>query len=213
MSTAGVRRESWILSASLHGALVVGAVFLIWHRSEPSSSVVPFEVYENPSVGRATSVKPLEAKPQPPREEPKKRAVYGATRSTLTSNAGDVAAKAGNTLAKENDDKKLKDSDADALPIPTEDYLISAMPRLKKEIRIPYPPEAKKAGIQGAVVFDLLIDANGVVRQSNLIAGPGYGLNEAALQAIGSFEFEPARVGDQAVAVRIRYSYRFVLEK
>jgi len=30
---------------------------------------------------------------------------------------------------------------------------------------------------------------------------------------IGSFEFEPARVGDQAVAVRIRYSYRFILEK
>ncbi len=213
MSASGVRRESWILSASLHGALAVGAIFLLWHRTNQAPEAVPFEVYENPSVGRATSVKPLEAKPQTPREEPKKRAVYGATRSALTSDSGEVAAKAGNTLAKENDDKKLKNSDADSLPVPTEDYLISAMPRLKKEIRIPYPPEAKKAGVQGAVVFDLLIDAAGVVRQSNLVTGPGYGLNEAALQAIGSFEFEPARVGDQAVAVRIRYSYRFILEK
>ncbi|RYZ73549.1 MAG: energy transducer TonB, partial [Proteobacteria bacterium] len=53
----------------------------------------------------------------------------------------------------------------------------------------------------------------GKVRQANLVSGPGYGMNEAALQAIGSFEFEPAQVGEQAVAVRIRYSYRFVLER
>ena len=87
------------------------------------------------------------------------------------------------------------------------------MPKLKSEVRVPYPTEAKKKGIQGAVVMDLLIDQNGKVRQVNLIEGPGYGLNEAALDGMKNFLFEPAKIGNQNVAVRIRYSYRFVIEK
>jgi protein TonB len=86
------------------------------------------------------------------------------------------------------------------------------MPKLKSEVRIPYPEEAKKASVEGPVVMDLLIDADGKVRKVDLIKGPGYGLNEAAVAALKGFEFIPARMSDHSVAVKIRYTYRFILE-
>ena len=115
-------------------------------------------------------------------------------------------------MAKEQDNLKLDPNDLDSLPIPADDFLVSSMPQLMSEIRIQYPDEAKKAGIEGPVVMDLLIDAQGSVRQVSLIKGPGFGLNEAALAAIKDFKFRPAKIKDQAVAVKIRYTYRFVLE-
>jgi periplasmic protein TonB len=78
---------------------------------------------------------------------------------------------------------------------------------------VPYPPDAKRLGIQGGVVFDLLIDADGNVRQATLVQGPGHGLDEAARDAVGKLRFKPATIEERPVAVRIRYVYRFVLEK
>lgn len=176
---------------------------------------IDFEVIQYPiQVASPTvAIKPPteEIKPKPP----EKRAVFGVSRKAITAtessdNAAEV--KQGNTVAKEQDDLTLDKDDADSLPIPADDFLISQMPKLKSEVRIPYPVEAKKAGIEGPVVMDLLIDDQGKVRQVELIKGPGFGLNEAALAALKSFEFTPARIADKNVAVKIRYTYRFVLE-
>src|SRR5262249_5547017 len=150
--------------------------------------------------------------PEKPKEEPKKpRAVYGASRKSVTSEEG-IDVKAGNTVAKAPDEEKLRPEDADSLPIPTDEYLVTQMPQLASEVRVPYPEEARKRGVQGAVVMDILIDAAGKVREATLVSGPASGLDEAALSAVRGFQFKPARMQDQAVAVRIRYAYRFVLE-
>jgi protein TonB len=177
---------------------------------------VDFEVIQYPVQATATmQIKPPkeDVKPPPPKELP--RAVFGVSRQAITADAGvkDAAEiKQGNTVAKAPDELTLDKDDADRLPIPADDFLISAMPRLKAEVRIPYPEQAKKAGIEGPVVMDLLIDTEGLVRKVDLIKGPGFGLNEAAVQAAERFQFVPGRVGEQAVAVKIRYTYRFVLE-
>jgi protein TonB len=159
----------------------------------------------NSSVVKAVPIEKVQPKDT-------RRAVFGASKKSLTSESG-IDAKAGNTVAKTPDKEQLNKDDVDVLPIPVDEYAVSEMPRLKSEYRIPYPAEAKKNAIQGAVVMDLLIDSDGVVREAKLLQGPGFGLNEAALEAVRKFEFLPARQGDNKVAVRIRYSYRFVLEK
>jgi protein TonB len=87
------------------------------------------------------------------------------------------------------------------------------MPVLEADFRIPYPPEAKKAKVQGRVLMKLLIDAEGKVRRAVLISGPGYGLDEAAVGAMKNFRFRPARVQDKPVAVEIQFAYNFVLER
>jgi protein TonB len=178
---------------------------------------VNFEVYENPKVTPKTlNLEPTKVdKIKPPPPLPETKQVFGVSRKAITSTqSADTAAevKLGNTVTKEQDNLKLDPNDLDSLPIPADDFLVSSMPQLMSEIRIQYPDEAKKAGIEGPVVMDLLIDAQGSVRQVSLIKGPGFGLNEAALAAIKDFKFRPAKIKDQAVAVKIRYTYRFVLE-
>ena len=150
--------------------------------------------------------------PQP--TKPKSRAVFGVSKIALTNTAPDaesISTKPGNTVAVAPDNKKLSPDDADTLPIPADEFLVTNMPTLLTEIRIPYPPEAKKNRIQGPVIMDLLIDGVGRVRDVIFVNGPGFGLNEAALEAVQRFQFSPAKIQDKTVAVRIRYAYRFIL--
>ncbi len=137
--------------------------------------------------------------------------VFGLSKNTLqdTTGTSKVEIKAGNTIAKEIDN--LKASNDEAMPIPTDEFLVTQMPRIKKEIRAQYPEAARNAKVEGPVVLDILINANGVVVDVKVISGLGYGLDEAATNAIKLFEFEPAQVQGQKVAVKIRYTYRFEL--
>jgi len=186
------------------------------------SAPVEFSVIDQPKQATklSTETPPVPLRPLPPPKRDlraEERAVFGISKNTLTeerAEAGDeVSVKAGNTLAVAPDDKTLEPGDAASLPIPAEEYLVTAMPRLLDEVRIPYPKEAKAKGIEGPVVFDLLIDTEGAVRDVRFLEGPGGGLDEAALEAVRRIRFSPARIEKKTVAVRIRYIYRFVLEK
>jgi protein TonB len=190
--------------------LAIASLFI--HRPHVPESV-DLTVIEAPKAGpTALNI----SKPEPKKEAPKPRSVFGLSRKSMTAPRTDSAApdlKAGNTVAKAPDNNPLKPSDADSLPIPTEEYLVTEMPSLAQEVRIPYPPEARQRGIQGSVVMDILIDAEGHVRDAGLLQGPDESLNQAAIKAVRGFVFKPARVDDKPVAVRIRYAYRFVLER
>ncbi len=181
--------------------------------SRPAPEFVEFKIVESTKKAEDApyAIKPATKPVVPPKETA--RAVFGAHRkSILSDEPGAVAVKPGNTLAKEADNETLKDDDPDSLPAPVDEFLVNEMPTVMSEVRIPYPDEAKKKGIQGRVVMDLLIDANGNVRDAKLLQGLGSGLDEAALTAVKNFRFRPAMVQGKSVAVRIRYAYRFVLE-
>jgi protein TonB len=193
-------------------------VFIFNPSSLPQKQKIKVEIKEVIKPKEIPPEKPfvLQTAARPNPAEPKQREprkIFGINKNTLTdtTNAAGVAIKAGNTIAKEIDQEALRPEDEQALPIPTEEYLISKMPNLKSEVRIPYPPEARKNNIEGLVVLEILIDETGKVRAASLIEGPGYGLNEAALNAIYSFAFSPAMVEQKPVAVKIRYGYRFIL--
>lgn len=66
-------------------------------------------------------------------------------------------------------------------------------PRVIKEAFALYPKSAKNAGIEGVVEMQLIIDINGKVESAEILRGPGYGLNEAALGVIKDFIFSPAK--------------------
>lgn len=88
---------------------------------------------------------------------------------------------------------------------------VTQFPKVSREIKATYPEEAKAAGVDGPVVMEILIDRTGKVRDVKVVSGPGYGLNESAVKAIKQFEFTPALKETSAVAVKIRYTYRFKL--
>lgn len=203
------RLSPWTVSAGLHGVVVLAAALTFAWGQRPRQ-LIDFEVIQYPETAAPTLNvdKPIER----PAEAEQKRKVFGVSRRAIEDSAG-TEVKAGNTVATEPDNKILQDDDASALPIPTDEYLVSSMPVLQSEVRLPYPAEAKAKGIEGPVVMDVLIDSEGKVREAKLVSGPGGGLNEAALEAIRNFRFKPAQASGQAVAVRIRYTYRFVLER
>lgn len=168
------------------------------------------EVIEYPSGAKVASGSVLSSKATTPVKS--KREVFGVSKAAPQAATG-VEVKQGNTLEKEGDQKSLRAGDADALPSAAEEYLVTRMPTLESEIRIPYPLSAKKKGVEGAVLMDLLIDASGSVREVKLVNGPDADLSDAAVKAAKDFRFKPALVQANPVAVRIRYSYKFVLEK
>ena len=141
---------------------------------------------------------------QPVPENKPVREVFGASRNTYTdSSAADgVEIKKGNTLAKEVDTLKLEESDADSLPTPTEEYLVSDMPVLLSEVRPVYPKEAKEKQLEGNVSLDVLIDDKGNVRQVSVIEGLEL-FRSGAVEAMKKFKFKPARVDGKPVAVGI----------
>lgn len=177
-------------------------------KEAPLENITPQKEITEPVVN-------LKQKPLEQKIEKIQKKVFGISKDTLTTAAPGAGAgveiKAGNTVAKEIDQDKLDPNDEGSLPIPSEEYLVTQMPKIKKEFRISYPSEAKSKNIEGVVLMDLLIDDKGKVRDVQFVSGPGYGLNEAAVKALRQFEFSPALIDKKTVAVKIRYGYRFVL--
>jgi len=94
----------------------------------------------------------------------------------------------------------------------SEDYEVSEMPILLNEVRVPFPPEARSKNIQGNVVFDILISSDGKVKDLKVVSSPDPMLTVAAQNAVSLFKFRPAKMADKPVAIRIRYTYRFLLK-
>ncbi len=75
-----------------------------------------------------------------------------------------------------------------------------------------YPALAAKQGLEGTVILELSIDAEGVIRRIVVLKDPGFGFAEAAVTALRGVRVKPAQAGGQAVAVRYRYPIRFTLK-
>ncbi len=204
------------LSAGLH--LAVASVFaLLLALGRGASERIEIEVIEKPvAAPQALNLteEPPKPKPDVPPGPPARR-VFGVSKKALTADntsSEGVIVKQGNTVAVTPDNEKLKPSDDESLPIPSDEYLVTKMPAVTADVRIPYPPEAFQKKIEGKVVMELLIDVDGRVRDVRLISGPGFGLDEAAAAAIRSFKFKPAEINGKAVAVRIPFTYNFLLK-
>lgn len=208
----------WQVSVLFHVVPAAAVALLVLITPQQRNWLeVPVEVVAPPPLAE---LKEIEKKPDialksvntPANPAAPVRPVFGANRNSLTdSDQGTVEAKAGNTVAKESDNTVLRAEDADALPTPTDEFLVSEMPRVLNEVRPEYPAEAKAKRIEGAVVAQLLIDAAGAVRKVDILEGPEM-FRASSLEALKKFRFRPAQVNGQPVAVQIRYTLRFKLE-
>jgi len=71
-----------------------------------------------------------------------------------------------------------------------------------------YPPEAAAAGIQGNVQAEIVINEAGLVSEARVVRSVPM-LDEAALQAVRNWRFEPAVVDGRAVPVRMVVTVNF----
>jgi protein TonB len=176
-----------------------------------------------PPIKVATVAKPppppKDPPPPPPNDTPPPQPtkpvplVVGLTLSS-TSTAGNFAAPVGNTLYGKTADKAAAPSEVKAysapryLPI----YQVDSAPSVLSEVKVPYPEEARRAGIEGTVTLSITVDNTGAVVNVKVLTGPGYGLNEAARDAIRRFKFKPASKNGESVSTEMKYSYTFLLD-
>lgn len=92
----------------------------------------------------------------------------------------------------------------------------AAAPRLVPPIAIEaaeptYPPDARDAGVEGAVVVLITVGADGSVTNTEIAQSASPLLDAAALEAAAKFRFEPARRDGVAMAARIPHRFDFRL--
>jgi protein TonB len=182
---------------------------------EPPKPIEPPKVKLKPPPVKAETPKPPPDAPPPPNDTPPDQPtkpvpiVVGITMSSTTA-AGGFAVQVGNTSMGKASDKIVDPSEVKAYAAAKYAAPGSAdsEPEIIGEFKVPYPEEARRSDIEGTVRLKVTLDAAGKVESVAVLAGPGYGLNEAAKEALKRFKFKPAMKGGAAVG----YAYTFLLE-
>ena len=90
---------------------------------------------------------------------------------------------------------------------------VDAPPRPMRAIKPEYPKGARQRGEQGDVVIEMTVNSKGGVDKASVVTSSGYSeLDEAALRAVRSAKFTPAKSGRESVASTARLTLTFRLK-
>lgn len=84
-------------------------------------------------------------------------------------------------------------------------------PSLLREVKPDYTEEARRRGIEGDVVLEIVVRADGGVTGVKVLQGLGAGLDQRAADAVRQWRFAPARRHGQAVDVVVEVAVAFKL--
>jgi protein TonB len=88
---------------------------------------------------------------------------------------------------------------------------LDSAPRMLRPGQFVYPPEMRRARVQGLVRLMVIIDERGNVRVENVIESRIRDFNEAAIRFAESSVFETPMVNGKAVRARYAFPVRFAL--
>ncbi len=87
-------------------------------------------------------------------------------------------------------------------------------PQLKESVTPEYPEEARKKGLTGMVVVEVVLNQAGKVEKAQVQESSGYALlDEAAKTAAMRFEFSPAKKDGKTVKCKMKIPFKFALDK
>ncbi len=89
--------------------------------------------------------------------------------------------------------------------------LIGGLAAIQQEIR--YPVIAKRAGIEGRVILQFIVDEQGRVSESKVVRGIGGGCDEEALRALQTARFRPGTQRGKPVKVKMSLPMTFRLSQ
>jgi protein TonB len=89
---------------------------------------------------------------------------------------------------------------------------VDVMPKLRRSIKPKYPKVSRERGEEGRIRLRLEINAKGLVEGVEIIASTGFKLlDDAAVKAVRSAEFIPARLAGEPVFSKAEISLEFKL--
>lgn len=84
-------------------------------------------------------------------------------------------------------------------------------PRLLREVKAEYTDEARRRGITGDVVLEIVVRRDGSVGEVTVLQGRGAGLDQRAVAAVRQWRFSPARRRGEPVDVIVEVAVEFTL--
>lgn len=177
----------------------------------PPPQVTPPPNLPPPNVPPPNEPPPPDAKPAPIK--------IGISLSSTTE-GGDFAVGTGNTLYGKADTKAADPNEvrpyAPGPEVKKAPFVpasrVSKQPAVRREAKAAYTAVARREGVEGVVILRVKIDENGKVVDVKVVKGIGYGLDEAAAEAMWKYLFAPASVDGQAVGTEISFKMNFLLE-
>jgi protein TonB len=112
------------------------------------------------------------------------------------------------------------DNQADMAPPPPPDqeeeetvpfFKVSKKPKVIKQVAPRYPELARKAGIEGQVVCEIVVGKDGRVKKARVVKSVPM-LDEAALNAVKQWVFSPGEQRDRKVIVKMIVPVQFKLK-
>ncbi len=84
-------------------------------------------------------------------------------------------------------------------------------PRLLREVKPEYTEAARRAAIEGDVLLEVIVLADGSVGEVRVVRGLGFGLDERAVRAMRQWRFHPAERRGVPVGVQVEVAMSFRL--
>lgn len=206
------RRQAYAFTSMVLGSFVVfGAVVLINHASSNLEDVraeresqIQFERKKPPEEKQIQQPKP---KPRPRRDPNAPPAQFTGLNTALSGvdmglpgfSAEDLMGLDGDLLG-------------DGSGMVMTDDTVDQPPRATFQAPMVYPPRARVQGLEGYVVLSLLIGLTGEIEQVEVVESyPEGAFDEAALEGVRQWRFDPALYQGQAVRAWARQRIRFDL--
>lgn len=88
------------------------------------------------------------------------------------------------------------------------------MPRVVREVKPRYTPDAMRQRIQGTVLMEMVVTDDGTVGEMAILQSldPVFGLDEEAMKAAKAWRFEPARLDGKPVPLIVTLELQFTLK-
>ena len=89
------------------------------------------------------------------------------------------------------------------------------MPKVTKEVRVGYTPDALRAKVQGGVALEAVVRADGTVGEVRVVRSLDrrYGLDDEAVRALKQWQFTPGQKDGAAVPVVVEVEMTFTIRK
>ncbi len=77
--------------------------------------------------------------------------------------------------------------------------------------KIIYPELARRAGVEGIAIIEVIIDTTGYASQLTIVQGLGAGCEEAIMDALLKQKFNPAKKNGTSINIKMKLTVKFVL--
>ena len=207
-----IRRLAWASASMMIGTVVVvGTVVLINHYS---NDLEESRADATSQIALDRKKPPPDQQVQKPKPKPKPRKSRRAPPTPLTGLDTSLSGVDMGLPGFSADDLSGLEGDllGGAAGMVMTDDTVDQPPRASYQAAMVYPPRARAKGIEGYVVFSLLIGISGEIEQVQIVESYPEGIfDEAATQGINQWQFEPAMYQGQAVRAWAKQRIRFDL--